>query len=203
MGHATAPGQIVILNGAPRSGKTSIVRAIQETLDGLWMNVGVDAARMMTPPRAQPGIGLRPGEATHPAAPFVPLLYAALYESVAAHSRLGLNVVVDVGHHDRDVLTDSAERLAGLPVLFVGVHCPIDVVMERRRSSEPGSYAVAAVDEPIPPPVLRWQSEVHGGWAYDLEVDASVQGPEKCAAAIGRRLAATEPADAFERLAKR
>lgn len=28
------PGQIVILNGAPRSGKSSIVTVIQETFDG-------------------------------------------------------------------------------------------------------------------------------------------------------------------------
>lgn len=30
----------------------------------------------------------------------MPMLDAALYESVASHSRLGPNVVVDVGHHD-------------------------------------------------------------------------------------------------------
>jgi chloramphenicol 3-O phosphotransferase len=29
----------------------------------------------------------------------VPILYAALYESVAAHSRLGLSVAVDVGRY--------------------------------------------------------------------------------------------------------
>ena len=78
-----APGHVVILNGAPRAGKTSIAKESS-----------------MTPPRCQPGIGLRPGEEAHPAAPFVPTLYAALYDSVAAHSRLGLNVAVDVGHHD-------------------------------------------------------------------------------------------------------
>jgi chloramphenicol 3-O phosphotransferase len=158
---------------------------------------------MTTPPRAQPGIGLRPGELAHPAAPFVPVLYAAHYDAVAAHSKLGLNVVVDVGHHDAETLADAARRLEGLPVLFVGVRCPLDVIMERRRNSEPGTYATAAVDEPVPPPVLRWQTEVHGDWPYDLEVDTSVQSPEECAAAIARRLASDEPADAFVRLAQR
>jgi chloramphenicol 3-O phosphotransferase len=193
--------QIVILNGAPRSGKSSIAVAMQERLDGLWVNLGVDVARAMTPPRAQPGIGLRPGEATHPAAPHVPLLYGAMYESVAAHSRLGLNIVVDVGHHDLELLAASARRLVGLPVLFVGVRCPLDVIMQRRRTSEPGAYATAEIDEPVPPPVLRWQSEVHGNWAYDLDVDTSVQTPEQCAAAIELRLASTAAPTAFERLA--
>ena len=52
-------------------------------------------------------------------------------DSVAAHSRLGLNVVVDVAHHRPEILSDCARRLAGLPVLFVGVRCPLAVVIER------------------------------------------------------------------------
>jgi chloramphenicol 3-O phosphotransferase len=40
MAQTFAPGQIVILNGAPRSGKSSIVEAIQDTFDGVWMNLG-------------------------------------------------------------------------------------------------------------------------------------------------------------------
>ncbi|MGY3331006.1 chloramphenicol 3-O-phosphotransferase [Mesorhizobium sp. USDA 4775] len=45
------PGQIVILNGAPRSGKSSIARAIQESFDGAWMNLGVDSYAQIIPPR--------------------------------------------------------------------------------------------------------------------------------------------------------
>ena len=56
-----APGQIVILNGTPRSGKSSIAVAIQETFDGVWMNLGVDGFMRMTPARFMPGMGLRPG----------------------------------------------------------------------------------------------------------------------------------------------
>lgn len=63
------PGQIVILNGASRAGKSSIVRVIQDT-----------------------------------------------YE-IAAHSRLGLHVVSDGGHHGAihpQILPECAQRLAGL-----------------------------------------------------------------------------------------
>src|SRR6266566_3245146 len=55
------PGQIVILNGTPRSGKSSIATVIQNTFEGVWMNLGVDRFKQMTPERYQPGIGLRPG----------------------------------------------------------------------------------------------------------------------------------------------
>lgn len=193
-------GQIVVLNGAPRAGKSSIASAIQERAGGIWMNVGVDVARAMTPPRCQPGIGLRPGEDTHPAAPVVPVLYAALYDSIAAHSRLGLNVVVDVGHYAPEILSDCARRLAGLPVIFVGVRCPLEVVIERRNASTPGSYATVDDGEPIPPPILRWQEEVHAH-RYDFEVDTSVASPDECADAILRRLQTGPAPDAFRQLA--
>ena len=78
-----------MLNGAPRAGKSSIAAVIQESFDGPWMKLGVDIARVMTPARYQPGVGLRPGEPAHPIAPLLPAFYAALYESIAAHSRAG------------------------------------------------------------------------------------------------------------------
>src|SRR5947199_5718169 len=117
-------GRIVILNGAPRSGKSSIAAAIQDTFEGLWMNLGVDRFMQMTPKRILPGIGLRPGGERPDLEPVIAILYGVLYDCIAAHSRLGINVVVDVGHHDaytvpRGILPDSARRLAGLPVLFV------------------------------------------------------------------------------------
>ena len=54
-------GRIVILNGAPRSGKSSIAAAIQERFDGIWMTIGVDAHIGMTPPPASPGHRPSPG----------------------------------------------------------------------------------------------------------------------------------------------
>jgi chloramphenicol 3-O phosphotransferase len=197
----TRPGRIVILNGAPRSGKSSIVAVIQGTFEGPWMNLGVDVARRITPPRYQPGIGLRPGEQDHEVAPFVPVLYAALYESIAAHSRAGLNVVVDVGHHDAEVLSDCARRLAGLGVLLVGVRCPIEVIMERRNAAE-GGYVIGSPTDPIPAPVRAWQRAVHVPGIYDLEVDTSVLSPEQCADAIRRRLSDRPPPAAFHQLAE-
>jgi chloramphenicol 3-O phosphotransferase len=185
---------IVVLNGAPRSGKSSIAAAAQESFDGLWMNIGVDVARQMTPPRAQPGIGLRPASGDHPAAQHVPLLYAALWDTVAAHERLGLNVVTDVGLYDPALAADAARRLAGLPVLFVGVECPDEVVLERRHAM-PGAYSPALEW------TRRWREAVHPGWAYDLTVDTSCSTPDESAAAIQARLEGGSPFEAFGRLA--
>ena len=204
MAQAPAPGQIIILNGVPRSGKSSIVAVIQDTFDGLWMNLGVDRFMQMTPTRYLPGIGLRPGGERQDIEPLVPILYRAMYESIAAHSRLGLNVVVDVGHHDayaipRGILPDCAQRLSGLPVLFVGVRCPIEIIMERRRTT--GWDTGSAADAVVPRPVRLWQQEVHIPGIYDLEVDTSTLSPSECATLIRQHLEHGPAATAFQQLA--
>lgn len=199
------PGQIVILNGTPRSGKSSIAAAIQNTFEGVWMNLGVDRFKQMTPERYQPGIGLRPGGERPDLEPLVVILYRAMYGAIATHSRLGLSVVVDVGHHDaysvpRGILPDCARRLKGLPVLFVGVRCPIGVVMERRRTTWGAGSTGNADDGSVPPPVSLWQQAVHAPGIYDLQVDTSVLSPEACAGVIRQRLEDGPPPSAFRRL---
>src|SRR6266581_3536892 len=86
-------GQIVILNGTPRSGKSSIATMIQNMFEGVWMNLGVDRFKQMTPQRYQPGIGLRPGGERPDLEPLIVILYRAMYETIALHSRLGLDTV--------------------------------------------------------------------------------------------------------------
>ncbi|MFS8145402.1 chloramphenicol phosphotransferase CPT family protein [Rhizobium sp. BR 249] len=204
-------GQIIILNGAPRSGKSSIARAIQEEFEGPWINLGVDICNAMTPKRYLPGIGLRPGGERPDLEELVPFLYAALYESIAIHAGLGLNVVADLGHHDSysqplGILGDCARRLEGFSVLFTGVRCPIETIMQRREVAQEGRetlYLRATGDAPIPEPVQRWQDEVHRPGIYDLEVDTSVLTALECAEAIRQRLDLGIPQpSAFERIAQ-
>ncbi|MEM7446087.1 MAG: chloramphenicol phosphotransferase [Pseudomonadota bacterium] len=205
-----SPGQIVILNGAPRSGKSSIVAAIQESFDGVWMNLGVDTFKeCATPEKYSPGIGLRPGGECPDLEPIVAMMYRAMYASIAAHSRFGLNVAVDVGHHDGysqplGILPSCARLLDGLPALFVGVRCPVDVIMARRMAAriEGGTpYVVGNEDEPVPAPVRRWQTAVHQPGIYDLDVDTSILTPQQCAAEISRRLANGPPPEALRSIA--
>jgi chloramphenicol 3-O phosphotransferase len=206
MGQTAVPGQIVILNGAPRSGKSSIATVIQRSFAGVWMNLGVDRFQSMTPAGYQPGIGLRPGGERPDLEPLIVLLYRAMYRAIASHSRLGLNVVVDVGHHDaysvpRRILPQCARQLQGLPVLFVGVHCSLQVIMERRRATWPRGANDDSNEGSIPQPVHLWQQAVHVPGIYDLEVDTSALSSEACAALIQQRLTDGLPATAFQQLA--
>jgi chloramphenicol 3-O phosphotransferase len=54
-------GRVVILNGASRAGKSTLARAVQENVPGVWMHIGMDAHRACTPPCLQRGWGCDPG----------------------------------------------------------------------------------------------------------------------------------------------
>jgi chloramphenicol 3-O phosphotransferase len=211
MDPSTSPGWIVVLNGAPRSGKSSIVEAVQETLEGPWMNLGVDVfGRSATPRRFKPGIGLRPDADSPEIETLIPRLYAALFDSVAAHSRQGLNVVADVGIHDSystplHILRDAARRLEDLPALLVGVRCPVDVIMQRRDAGQEGregEYVTSGTHGEIPEAVLLWEHHVHTPGIYDLEIDTSVVTPDEAAKMIQERLD-VPPFKAFDWLSDR
>lgn len=194
-------GRIVILNGVPRSGKTSIAKAMQDTLPGHWINLGVDSQNRSLPEALKPGIGLRPGGERPDLEPMVMALYLALYDSIAAYAAEGFDVVADVGHHDGHsaplgILPACARRLAGQDVLFVGVHCPIDIIMDRRNADPQGIYVTGPG---IPAPVQRWQDAVHAHGIYDLVVDTGATPAADCVGAIAAAL--DQPKTAFRRLA--
>ena len=187
---------MVVLNGVPRSGKSSIATAVQDSFGGLWLNLGVDAFSRVTPARSRPGIGLRPGGERPDLEADVVRLYEGLFESVASLSRLGLDVVVDVGLHEAysrplGILERVTTRLEGTPAYLVGVRCPLEVVMARRAAATAGGqrgYVGPAPDGSTPDPVLRWQEAVHTPGVYDVEVDTSVATPAECATTIRRRM---------------
>lgn len=197
------PGRILLLNGVPSAGKSSLCAAVQDRFEGVWMNLGLDRFKAMTPDRYQPGIGLRPGGERPDLEPLVATLYLAMYRSIAVHARLGVNVVADVGHHDGyarplGILPACARELSGLEAWLIGVRCPLETILERRVRQ--GRLAFAADGSPAPP-VVRFQEQIHRPGVYDLELDTSRLTPEEAADLIRDHLETGPPPTALGRLA--
>ncbi|KFL30189.1 hypothetical protein JP75_16505 [Devosia riboflavina] len=199
---ATRLGRVVILNGAPRSGKSSLVRAIQSSVPGTWLNTGVDSFMATLPPALMPGIGLRPGGERPDLEPAVAKLYDLLFATVRLQAESGFDIVADLGMHEDysaplGILDRAASTLGPLGALLIGIDCDIDEIM-RRRNADPQDGFYATGDIP-PPPVLRWQDGVHRGKDYDLRLDMGRLTPEQGVTQIAALLADPPASPALSR----
>lgn len=191
-GDALRKGRILILNGAPRSGKSSLARAIQENVPGTWLNTGVDSFMATLPPALMPGIGLRPGGERPDLEPAVAQLYDLLFATIRLEAEAGFDVVADLGLHEDystplGILQRAATILGPLGALLIGVDCDIAEIMRRRNADPRGGFYASG--DTTPPPVLRWQDAVHRGKTYDLRLDMGRLGPEAGARQVAGLLA--------------
>lgn len=172
-------GTVIVLNGTSSSGKTSIVKALQEQLEEPFLDVGIDRFIWMLPGRYlnQPLWDEVLGKATQ-AGPVGHRLIAGMHRAAAALARVGNAVIVDHVLVEPDWVRDCAATLAELPAYLVGVFCPLAVLEAREKGRKDRTLGQARAQFPL----------VHAGLVYDLVVDTSVDDPAGCAAQIAARL---------------
>jgi chloramphenicol 3-O phosphotransferase len=197
-------GRVIVLNGTSSAGKSTLTRALQARLDGPWLGVGIDTVvfalptAYLNPPRwaevfryvpAEPGshapFRIETGELGH-------RLVEGMHRMVASLVDADLSVIVDHVLLEPEWLPDLASRLAGHDVLFVGVHCPLDVVVAREAARKDRTLGQAAAQIDI----------VHRAGGYDLEVDTSLVTSDEAADAIALELAGGFPATPFGRVGR-
>lgn len=178
--------QVIVLNGGSSSGKSSIARALQEILPGLWLTFGVDVLAEALPGRGhdpRSALVLEP-DGTVTVLPEFRAVEDIWYQGLAAMASRGALLILD-----EVLLAGGAGQqrlqplLGNLDVLWAGVHCD-PLVAAEREASRPDRVRGMAVTQAI---------TVHAGVCYDVEVDTT----EHSAAACARRIAeaSLEPGD--------
>jgi chloramphenicol 3-O phosphotransferase len=187
-------GKIILINGTSSSGKTSIVRALQDRLTEPYLEAGLDKFIWMLPRRYldRPlwddvlGLAVTAGAAGHQ-------LVAGMHRTILALSETGINVIADHVLVEPAWLAECAQLFSDPPALLVGVRCPLAVLEERERSRKNRTLGQA-----------RAQFEaVHAHGLYDVEVDTSISTPAECAAQIEGWLARGGTPTALPRLLTR
>jgi chloramphenicol 3-O phosphotransferase len=188
---ATAPGEIIVLNGTSSSGKSGIVSALQGVLEEPFLDAGIDKFMWKLPRRYldRPLWDEVLGLATE-AGPVAHRLASGMHQSIAALSRAGNNVVADHVLVERRWLAECAVLFGELPAPFVGVRCPLDVLEQREAARKDRTLGQARAQF----------HQVHAHGIYDLEVDTSTTSAEAGALQINQRLVEGDSPDAFERL---
>ena len=180
-------GRIILINGTSSSGKTTLVRKLQGTLPDLWLEMGIDRFAYALPGRVQGQLtwpqlfryvrpdGRSDGPFSIETTPLGNRFISGMHATAAALADVGLNVIVDHVILERAWLEECARLWAKLDVLFVGVRCPLEVVLRRELEREEARTHGQA----------EAQFEVVHRWAgYDIEVDTSVLTPGEAVARI-------------------
>ena len=173
--------QIIVLNGGSSSGKSTIVRRLQQVLPRPWLHLGVDELVAALPPalldsddgiefgsagQVRPGDGFRAAE-------------SAWLTGLAAMARSGAQLIVDdvflEGALSQQRMRDHFEELV---VLWVGVRCDPAVAVAREQARGDRTAGMAASQAEV----------VHHGVSYDFEVDTSRTTAENCARSIAERV---------------
>lgn len=165
--------QVIVLNGGSSSGKSGIVRCLQEVLPEPWLAFGVDSL-LDAMPGAGTGIEFAPDGGVNVGAEFM-TLEAAWATGIAAMVHAGARVIID------DVFlggTATQERwrkvLDGLDVLWVGVRCEASVAAGREIARGDRVRGMAEKQAEL----------VHRGVVYDVEVDTTHTESVECARTI-------------------
>ncbi|MET9757665.1 chloramphenicol phosphotransferase CPT [Streptomyces sp. NPDC006372] len=173
--------QVIVLNGGSSSGKSGIVRCLQQVLPDPWLAFGVDSFVAALPARmhgSREGITFAADGGVHVGAAFR-ALDAAWTEGIAAMARAGARVVVDDVFLGGPASRQRWEKaLAGLDVLWVGVRCDSTVAAGREIARGDRVGGMAASQAHL----------VHEGMRYDLEVDTTRTESLECARVIAARV---------------
>ena len=174
----------MLLNGPPSTGKTTLAQALQERLETPYFHLSLDQFRAGYADRHW-----RTDDGT-------------LFQSTLTGYLASLRALVGLGHRVIAEAVMTPERLGtyldvfeAVPVLLIGVHCPVEIAQQRERSRldrrRPLDLAVPAYDL------------VHSHGGYDVDVDTSRCTPAEAASAVAQAIAEWPAPGAFEQLGQR
>lgn len=194
--------EVIVLNGASSSGKTTIADALQDLLDDSWLIFGIDTLISALPlslldMHEDAIINARPREHdVHPGGisfgadgeisvgPEFRRLEAAWRTGLSTIAGTGTRLILDEvfleGARSQDRLR---EALAGRTVAWVGVTCDTDTAIQREQAR--GDRVIGQFE--------RQNQRVHDGVHYDLVVDTTSQTADEAARQIVERLFVAAP----------
>lgn len=170
------PMQIIYLNGPSSSGKTTLAKALQHSVEDPFLHVGIDKIIGWMPEKINDWMG---GEAPlgyswkksvdasgNPiqeiqAGPYAKKIGKTFQEVVLALAKMGHRIVIDDVSFGKQQLDEWKKTLEEFQVLWVGVNAPLDVLEQREK--ERGNRIQGSA---------RGQfHKVHVDASYDLVID--------------------------------
>jgi len=191
---STVIGDVILLNGTPSSGKSTIARALWEVLEPPHWYRSLDDFIPGYLPRhwdAARGPWWKPKDR-----PLFSLLVEGYLRALRAMALVGHRIISEsvILPVSLDTYLDAFD---GVPLFLVGVRCPLEVAQQRERQRS-DRLSPGGVDLAVPEFEL-----VHSHGPYDIEVDTSVTSVADAVAGIRSAWASRSAPGAFDRLRAR
>ncbi len=182
---------IILLNGPSSSGKSSIIKVLQDILETYYLHVGIDTFISLMPEKCN-----RLGESIENAEGFYwendeesqtyrirKGAYGSqvndAYRTTVKHlADSGLKVIVDEVANGNREIEIWRSLLSSHQCFYVGIMCTDAVLVQRER--ERGDRKMGSA--------LEQMKRVHTGVQYDLVVDSTTSSPEDCALMIAEAI---------------
>lgn len=176
--------QIIFLHGASSSGKSTLARALQHTIEKPFWHISIDHLRDAG---VLPSERFRTGEFVWRDAKQA--FFDGFHASLRAYADAGNNLILEHILDDERWLGALQDLLSGHDVFFAALHCPLDKLIEREKKRG---------DRPIGSAQKDFET-IHLGKIYDLELyerDGVDQNKDRLLAAwrSGQRRSSFHPA---------
>lgn len=149
---------IIFLHGASSSGKSTIARALQERIELPFWHISIDHLRDAG---VLPTTRFRNGDFQWREARAA--FFDGFHGSLKAYADAGNNLILEHILDTEGWLETLSQLFAGHDVLFVAVHCPLDLLIEREK---------ARGDRPVGSARKDYET-IHVGKVYDLHLDST------------------------------
>jgi chloramphenicol 3-O phosphotransferase len=146
---------IIFLHGASSSGKSTIARALQNSIDRPFWHISIDHLRDAG---VLPSQRFRSGEFSWRDARKA--FFDGFHASLRAYAEAGNDLILEHILDTEGWLNDLRRILSGHDVFFVAVHCPLEVLIEREQRR--GDRPIGSAEKDF--------ETIHLGKLYDLEL---------------------------------
>ncbi|MHA1419054.1 MAG: chloramphenicol phosphotransferase CPT family protein [Candidatus Heimdallarchaeaceae archaeon] len=176
-------GSIILLNGVSSSGKTTIAKSLQEIMGEPYLIIGLDKfytlykeafPKKFNPPPFPNGITSDEEYAILDNCSIRRKRSSTFHHFLAAFSIAGNNIIADTVIDTESVLKQCINILGEFPIVFVGVHCPLEELERREQERGNRKPGLAKIHH----------DRVHTHTIYDIEVDTANSTPKECAQKI-------------------
>lgn len=179
---------VIFLNGASSSGKTTLGRALQRTLDRPFLYLSSD---QLVEANILPDVDRHAQHGERAWRTIRPRFFDGFHRCIAAFAGAGNPLIVEHVLEFQDWLDDCVRLLAPFDVCFVGVHCSLAEL--ERRERERGNRTLGEGRAHL-------LDGVHSWGPYDVEVDTSAHTTEENAQRIKTVLASRSKDNSFRRM---